>query len=206
MDVGAGKHPGLLCRSRSTCSHMLSHHSREGGKEQRQPQHGRAHCSPKVSTGLSGACALPLAKQSLSTVFPHCLALWYTLLPLAPPPPNWFPRARKSRGLVQRCLDDCNLRDASTNSPGPSPCACLPSRLAARPRPQAVGALRAGGEGRNRCRGICRGISAQGGPAAADSRDAHARDAAWRGPCFRLRSPLAVGAKSGWGLGSWRFH
>ncbi|KAK7800480.1 hypothetical protein U0070_024260, partial [Myodes glareolus] len=62
---------------------------------------------------------------------------WYTLLPLAPPPPSWFPRARKSRGLVQSCPVGCNLRDASTNSPGPSARARLPGRLAARSCPQA---------------------------------------------------------------------
>lgn len=41
-----------------------------------------------------------------------------------------------------------------------------------------------------------------GGPAAADSRGAHARGSVWRGPCFLSRVPLAVGAKMGGGRGA----
>lgn len=145
------------------------------------PRCGRDHCSQEV-------CGVPVLRTRARSAPralppPHSLSPWYTLLPLAPPPPSWFPRARKSRGLVQSCPVGCDLRDASTNSPGPSARARLPGRLAARSCPQAVGATRGGGGGLHRCRGVCGGIS--GCPAAADSRGAHARGSAWRGPRFR---------------------
>lgn len=90
---------------------------------------------------------------------PLSCPVWYMLLPLAPPPPNWFPRARKSPGLAPSCPVVCNLQDASTNRSSPSACACLPGRLAPRPCPQAVGATQGGGEGRDRRRAIYWGIS-----------------------------------------------